>query len=65
MKVKVSYTYEIDSDELKALQRYQGRETVKRDDIRQMLIDLGKMGLEEQINQGDTWLQAENEERED
>jgi hypothetical protein len=60
MKVKVEYTYEIEGEDLAALTRYNG-EKMTRDTLRQLLIDLGRGGIEEQINQGRTWIEHEVE----
>lgn len=60
MKIRVAYTYEIGDEDLKALRRYHHPEVVGRDEIRQLLIDEGQGGLEEQISQGQTWAEQED-----
>jgi len=63
MKIRVEYTYELGEEDLKALRYYQKAE-VGRTEIRQLLIDEGQGGLDEQINQGRTWLEVDEKKHE-
>lgn len=52
MKVRVEYSYELGIEDTLDLQCYLGEEKLTRDTLRQLLIDLGKGGVEEQIAVG-------------
>ena len=60
MKVRVAYTYELAGEEYQDLCTYHNGK-VSRDTLKQLLEDIGRGGLEEQIRQGNIWRTTEVE----
>jgi hypothetical protein len=60
MKVRVCYTERIDGEDLAALEAYHGNR-LTREDLKNMLANLGTLGLEEQIAEGYVTLRAQEE----
>lgn len=54
MKAHVEYTFELSPQEVLDLQCCYGEEKLTSDLLHQLLIDLGKGGVEEQIHVGHT-----------
>ena len=53
MKVRVTYTETFGEDELRALANHLRTPKVTRSDIRQLLEDLGRLGVEEIVADGE------------